>query len=426
LDARSFFWGVAPGADSTVSGFIALLSAAEALSHLPDIGTLRKNIMFLFFQGETFDYIGSSKMVYDMKNGNFPIRLGNIDAFLEMNQVGQGYSIWAHTDPVSRQNSSIEEGVQSLLKSLSAATSGTNVTVQEPDRSQPLPPSSFHRFLREQSIPGVVLTDHQAAFTNRYYQSAYDTARNIGLEYPENITAEQALNYVTDTARALADVGTLMARALYLEAGGGGQLEDIAADPVTVSRMLYSFLIQPNNSWCRALLSVMEKRTLDEDPMMFYITAGSQLNLPTRFVQHILANLSGQATNLTEEECRNVDKRPQQDRDLYDFLWIQGWPRENATEPEAYCLRSPVWLVRAISPAFELKDWASAEYSTWTESRWKGINARIFLVASKKLEIITLLTGIGVLLLSLVLVYFINAKANVLFTCSQEHSGATY
>ncbi|GCC41907.1 hypothetical protein chiPu_0025750 [Chiloscyllium punctatum] len=160
--------------------------------------------------------------------------------------------------------------------------------------------------------------------------------------------------------------------------------------------------------------------------MMFYITAGSQLNLPTQFVQHILANLSGQATNLTEEECRNVDKRPQQDRDLYDFLWIQGWPRENATEPEAYCLRSPVWLVRAISPAFELKDWASAEYSTWTESRWKGINARIFLVASKKLEIITLLTGIGVLLLSLILIYFINNKANILFTCSQEHSGTTY
>ncbi|GCC45856.1 hypothetical protein chiPu_0030220, partial [Chiloscyllium punctatum] len=93
LDARSFFWGVAPGADSAVSGFIALLSAAEALSHLPDIGTLRKNIMFLFFQGETFDYIGSSKVVYDMKNGNFPIRLGNIDAYLEMNQV-RGVGHW--------------------------------------------------------------------------------------------------------------------------------------------------------------------------------------------------------------------------------------------------------------------------------------------------------------------------------------------
>ncbi|XP_059498823.1 nicastrin [Stegostoma tigrinum] len=426
LDARSFFWGVAPGADSTVSGFIALLSAAQALSQVSDVRTLRKNIMFLFFQGETFDYIGSSKVVYDMKKGNFPIQLGNIGSFLELNQVGQGHSIWAHTDPVSRQNASTEEGVQNLLKSVFNATSGTNITLQEPGHSQPLPPSSFQRFLRERSIPGAVLTDHQAAFTNRYYESAYDTAGNIGLQYPENLTAEESLTYETDTARALADVGTMLARALYLEAGGSEHLDNIKADPVMVSRMLYTFLIQPNNSWSRAIRSVIEKRTLDEEQMMFYVSAASQLNLPTQFVQHILANLTGQATNLTREECSNADKRPKQDRDLYDFLWIRGGLRENATEPEAYCLRSPVWLVKAISPAFELNDWASTEYSTWTESRWKGINARIFLVASKKLEIITLLTGIAVLLVSLILVYFINAKANVLFTTSREHSDATY
>jgi len=150
--------------------------------------------------------------------------------------------------------------------------------------------------------------------------------------------------------------------------------------------------------------------------MTFYVSASfPQVNNPTIFVQHILANVTGTVTNLTKEECRNADKRPEQDRDVslhlqhfsllapslflslthspflfpqfYEFLWIQGWERENATEPEAYCLRSPVWLAKAVSPAFELKDWASTEYSTWTESRWKGISARIFLVASRKLEV---------------------------------------
>ncbi|XP_078065016.1 nicastrin-like, partial [Mustelus asterias] len=86
LDASSFFWGVAPGADSAVSGFIALLAAAEALARVTDITTLQKNIMFVFFQGETFDYIGSSRMVYDMKKGNFPIQLQNVDSFVELNQ----------------------------------------------------------------------------------------------------------------------------------------------------------------------------------------------------------------------------------------------------------------------------------------------------------------------------------------------------
>ncbi|XP_078392748.1 nicastrin-like [Cetorhinus maximus] len=217
-----------------------------------------------------------------------------------------------------------------------------------------------------------------------------------------------------------------MARTLYRQAGGNTSLENITANPQTVTRMLYTFLVQQNNSWSRSILSTDAQSIVGKEQMMFYVSASIHLNTPTLFVQHILANLTGTATNLTEEQCRNADKRPEQDRDLYEFLWIQGWKGENATEPEPYCVRSPVWLAKAISPAFELKDWASTEYSTWTESRWKEISARIFLVASRKLEIITLLTGIGVLLASLILIYFVNAKANVLFTSPREHSTASY
>lgn len=36
---------------------------------------------------EIFDYIGSSRMVYDMENGKFPVQLENIDAFVELGQV---------------------------------------------------------------------------------------------------------------------------------------------------------------------------------------------------------------------------------------------------------------------------------------------------------------------------------------------------
>ena len=36
---------------------------------------------------EIFDYIGSSRMVYDMENGKFPVQLENIEAFVELGQV---------------------------------------------------------------------------------------------------------------------------------------------------------------------------------------------------------------------------------------------------------------------------------------------------------------------------------------------------
>lgn len=43
--------------------------------------------MIFFLSQETFDYIGSSRMVYDMENDKFPLRLDNIHSFVELNQV---------------------------------------------------------------------------------------------------------------------------------------------------------------------------------------------------------------------------------------------------------------------------------------------------------------------------------------------------
>lgn len=51
LDSRSFFWNVAPGAESAVASFVTQLAAAEALQKAPDVATLPRNVMFVFFQG---------------------------------------------------------------------------------------------------------------------------------------------------------------------------------------------------------------------------------------------------------------------------------------------------------------------------------------------------------------------------------------
>ena len=38
-----------------------------------------KNVMFTLFNGESFDYIGSSKMMYDMQNNKFPEEITSND-----------------------------------------------------------------------------------------------------------------------------------------------------------------------------------------------------------------------------------------------------------------------------------------------------------------------------------------------------------
>ncbi|KAK2511045.1 Ncstn [Columba guinea] len=380
------------------------------------------------FAVETFDYIGSSRMVYDMENDKFPLRLDNIHSFVELNQVWvalrNGSVLWMHTDPVSRMNESVKVQVRNLLDILSSSSVGANVSLQEVGYSQPLPPSSFQRFLRARHIPGVVLTDHQAAFQNRYYQSMYDTPENIQMQYPEGLSPEETLEYVTDTAKSLAEVATVVARALYQLAGGANNTSAIQADPKTVSRMLYGFLIKMNNSWFQSIIKPDLKGILGDVPQ-HYVAVSSPVNT-TYLVQYVLANLTGTVVNLTKEECLNPEKTPSSEKEMYEYSWVQGSLDPNSTSRVPYCVRSTVHLSKALSPAFELRQWGSTEYSTWTESRWKEIRARIFLVASKELEIITLVVGIAILIISLLATYFINAKADVLFSIPRDPGSVAY
>lgn len=65
LDSRSFFWNVAPGAESAVASFVTQLAAAEALHKAPDVTTLPRNVMFVFFQGVRAFFLG-----HDDKEGD--------------------------------------------------------------------------------------------------------------------------------------------------------------------------------------------------------------------------------------------------------------------------------------------------------------------------------------------------------------------
>lgn len=142
LDSRSFFWNVAPGAESAVASFVTQLAAAEALQKAPDVTTLPRNVMFVFFQGETFDYIGSSRMVYDMEKGKFPVQLENIDSFVELGQVAlrNSLALWMHTDPMSQKNETVHNQVEELLTTLEKSGAGVpTVVLRRPNQTQPLP-----------------------------------------------------------------------------------------------------------------------------------------------------------------------------------------------------------------------------------------------------------------------------------------------
>ncbi|XP_069565046.1 LOW QUALITY PROTEIN: nicastrin [Brachyistius frenatus] len=432
LDSRSFFFDVAPGAESGVSGFVTLLAAAHALRNATQEAPPNRTILYTFFQGETFDYIGSSRMVYDMDNSQFAVDLDNIHSVLEVGQVGvrPDSTLWLHSDPVSRRNDSINEEVRKLISNLQSAATDLNMSVAEPGVSQPLPPSSFQRFLRARPIPGVVIENHRFNFTNRYYESMYDNAEYLNVSYPLNLTPEEQLDFITDTAKALTAAATLVARALFTQAGGAeSQLTSINADAQIVSQMLYSFLVQSNNSWFQQLVPSDLLSHLTDRPTNFYVGVHQQASEPTLLVQYLLANLTGSTVNVTQDDCQNQrqDETDKDSRHMFSYMWVQGPARPNSTGTSAgVCVRSTVRLSRALSPAFDLRDYTSSNFSTWTESRWKSIKGRIFLVASHELEMLTLGVGVGVLLTSFLLTYIISSKADILFSSGREPTSATY
>lgn len=128
LDAASMFQDLSPGALSTATSIVTLMTTANLISEMLPYNDavnyskffnlilfveiqciiflylsfknfihlyytfLAKNIMFILFNGEAYDYIGSSRMVYDMLNGNFPndiikFNRSHVGLYVELSQI---------------------------------------------------------------------------------------------------------------------------------------------------------------------------------------------------------------------------------------------------------------------------------------------------------------------------------------------------
>lgn len=127
--------------------------------------------MFSLLNGEAFDYIGSSRLVYDLKEGSFRslggklLKLDQISSVIEIGQLGEG-PLYLHSN--NFKDSPI---ITNLKTSLNATILDNSV-----------PPASIQSFLKaNSSLPAVVVANHGKIFVNRYYNSLLDDAD--GLSY---------------------------------------------------------------------------------------------------------------------------------------------------------------------------------------------------------------------------------------------------
>lgn len=378
LDATSLFDGISPGAGNTVTGLVTLLATAYYLNSLNPIVN-KTNVIFSLLNGEAFDYIGSSRLIYDLKEGNFNVlggvnlSLHDIKGVIEFGQLGKE-SIYLHTS-----NTEDEKMVDQLKTALNAKI--------QPDS---VPPTSAQSFLREMpDLSCIVVSNHPDQFVNRYYNGILDDSENV--EFSRNDTT---------LAVSLAKIAIGVAQVLYEKVTGESAppADDMKIEDV-ISEMLFCYLESAKCNLFRAASSPRVK--LVNQVLPLYVGVHKVPNAITSLTGQLLALLTGEKLyDVNETICYKKH-----------LAWMAGY---NFT---GLCINSTVNYSTALSPAFIIDgyDMKSGVYSTWTESIWQNLSIRMFLKPSVTSERFSFILGSVVAGTSFIIVWFINSRADILF-----------
>ncbi|CAL1681355.1 unnamed protein product [Lasius platythorax] len=384
LDASSLFDGISPGAGNVVTGLVTLLATAYYLNHL-NATVDKTNVVFSLLNGEAFDYIGSSRMVYDLKQNNFNALGGinlNIDDIKSVIEFGQldREEIFLHS------NGEDGDTINRLQKALNV--SNDNVL------NGSVPPTSVQSFLEAKpNLTTVVISNHGVRFKNRYYNGILDDADSLGFNRNDTRSA---------LASDLAKIALQVANELYRMVTG--KQDPQPADlPISLenltAEMLDCYLENAKCTLFRASSAPSAK--LINQVLTLYVGVHRAPNPATYLTGQLLAFLTGEKLfEMNETTCH--ENR---------LVWMSG------TNFTGLCINSTVNYSAAISPAFIIDgyDMKSGIYSTWTESIWQTLSVRMFLKPSAATERFSMILGSLIAGTSFVLVWFINNRADVLF-----------
>ncbi|XP_017031604.1 nicastrin isoform X2 [Drosophila kikkawai] len=414
LDTVSMFDGVGVGAMDSLMGLAVFTQVANLLrqllppqSSLPDS---RRNILFVTFNGESYDYIGSQRFVYDMERLEFPpesahsppIAFDNIDFMLDIGTLDDIANIKLH----ALRGSDLAQKLLGQLNNYARASRyGFNLNIQS-EISAHIPPTSAQSFLRrDPNFRALILN---ARPTNKYYHSIYDDAKNIDFTYANTSKDFTQLADVGDFKGLKADslqmkvrnISSIVALALYQTLTGKEYTGTKVANPLLADELLYCFLESADCPLFKAS-SYPDSPTGLQLPPMRYISVLGGSQESSGWTYRVLGYLLSQPQpNIPKENCTKLP-----------LHYFAGY--NNVGE----CRLTTQNYSYALSPAFLIDgyDWSSGQYSTWTESTWSQFSARIFLRPSNVHQITTLSIGIVVLIVSFCLVYIISSRSEVLF-----------
>lgn len=225
MDSASFFRDSTIGADSPLSGMIALLAAADALSKTTDSKKWKKQLLFIVFTGEAWGYLGSRRFLSELSSGGSSVQGLNsslIDQILEVGSVGRAVenTFYAH-GLESQVIAALQDAASSFV-----TENETKIEMKLASTANPgIPPSSLMSFQHQnKSIAGVVLTEFDTSFSNQFYHSGFDIEGQINIS-------------------SVVSAASLVARTLYLLANDNSTSTSTDLDKIVANRSLIEQLV---------------------------------------------------------------------------------------------------------------------------------------------------------------------------------------
>ncbi|XP_017856051.1 PREDICTED: nicastrin [Drosophila arizonae] len=414
LDTTSMFDGLGLGAMDSLQSLAILTQVAHMLHKLlPSANSQpnpKRNVLFLAFNGESYDYIGSQRLVYDMENLAFPSRstrttpisFENIEFMLDIGTLDDIGNIKLHT---LTSTPPAQQLLQRLNQYAKSSRYGFNVNI-ESNVGYNIPPTSAQSFLRrDQKFPALILN---AAPNNRYYHSIYDDIDNVDYVYANTSQDYTKLADVNDAKNIswsslqmkVRNVSSIVAMALYETLTGKQYQGNQVANPLLADEFFYCFLMSSDCPLFKASSYPNSPAGVPLPPMRYISVLGGSQESSGWTYRLFGYLLSHQEPSVPKENCTQLP--------LFYFAGLNG---------TGECRRTTQNYTHALSPAFLIEDydWRSGQYSTWTESTWSQFSARIFLRPSHVHEVTILSIGIVVFIISFCLIYIISSRWEVLF-----------
>lgn len=407
MDSASFFRDKSLGADSPLSGLIALLAAIDALSLIDGLDDLKKQLVFIVFTGEAWGYLGSRRFLFELDLQSDAVGgLNNslIEMVLEIGSVGKGFNqgvnkFYAHEAGVSSATNETLDALKYAQESLDSE----HIIISPANASNPgIPPSSLMAFLRKNSITsGLVLEDFDSVFSNNFYHSHLDNISNIN-------------------SSAVVAAASLVARTLYILASGDTNISSSTLTAINVNVSLVEELMDcllgcdPGLS-CELVKNYITPSTtcpsyyvgvmLDEPSSTPYLGAVADIS---RFLWNFLADRtsipSKNGSSACSQGCSKNEVCIRAEADGKGVCAIS-----TTRYVPAYSTRlkfeSGIWTVLPPNSS----DPMGMSDPVWTESNWNAIGLRVYTVQDPGYDRLVLLGGISVTVLAYVAIVITRA-----------------